>query len=99
MNQIQFQNLTVNLDEKTCFLEDEEVKLTKTEYNLLVFFLSNRNKIYSRKELMQYVWGPDIAVTGRAVDTTISRLRKKLKNIGRHIVTRLGFGYGFKEDI
>ena len=99
MNLIQFQNLTVNLDEKTCFLDEVEVKLTKTEYNLLVFLLSNRNKIYSRKELMQYVWGPDITVTGRAIDTTISRLRKKLKNIGRHIITRLGFGYGFKEDV
>lgn len=99
MNNIQFKNLLVNLDEKTCFLNDVEIKLTKTEFNLLVFLLSNRNKIYSRKELMQYVWGPDVMVTGRAIDTTISRLRKKLKELGRHIITRLGFGYGFKEDI
>ena len=99
MDKIQFQNLTVNLDEKICILDDIEIKLTKTEFNLLVFLLSNRNKIYSRKELMQYVWDPDVTVTGRAVDTTISRLRKKLKNIGRHIITRLGFGYGFKEDL
>lgn len=99
MNKIQFQNLIVNLDEKICILEDIEIKLTKTEFNLLVFLLSNRNKIYSRKELMNYVWDPDITVTGRAVDTTISRLRKKLKEVGKHIITRLGFGYGFKEDI
>ena len=99
MNKIQFQNLTVNQDEKACYLNDVEIKLTKTEFNLLVFLLSNRNKIYSRKELMQNVWDPDVTVTGRAVDTTISRLRKKLKNIGTHIITRLGFGYGFKEDI
>lgn len=99
MNKIQFQNLIINLDEKVCLLDDIEIKLTKTEFNLLVFLLSNRNKIYSRAELMQYVWGPDISVTGRAVDTTISRLRKKLKDIGRHIITRLGFGYGFKEEL
>lgn len=99
MNKIQFKELIVDLDEKICFLDNIEIKLTKTEFNLLVFLLSNRNKIYSRKELMQYVWDPDVTVTGRAVDTTISRLRKKLKELGRHIITRLGFGYGFKEDI
>lgn len=99
MNKIQFKELIVDLDEKICFLNNIEIKLTKTEFNLLVFLLSNRNKIYSRKELMQYVWDPDVTVTGRAVDTTISRLRKKLKELGRHIITRLGFGYGFKEDI
>ena len=99
MNKIEFKNLIVNLDEKICLLDDIEIKLTKTEFNLLVFLLSNRNKIYSRKELMNYVWGPDVEVTGRAVDTTISRLRKKLKDIGKHIITRLGFGYGFKEDL
>lgn len=99
MNNIQFKHLLVNLDEKICFLNNIEIKLTKTEFNLLVFLLSNRNKIYSRKELMQHVWDPEITVTGRAVDTTISRLRKKLKELGRHIITRLGFGYGFKEDI
>lgn len=98
MNNIQFKNLTINLDEKTCTLNNEEVKLTKTEFNLLVFLLSNKNKIYSRKELMQNVW-PEGTVTGRAVDTTISRLRKKLGDVGKHIVTRLQFGYGFKEDI
>lgn len=99
MNKIQFKELIVDLDEKICFLDNIEIKLTKTEFNLLVFLLSNRNKIYSRKELMQYVWDPDVTVTGRAVDTTISRLRKKLKELGKHIITRLGFGYGFKEDI
>lgn len=99
MNNIQFKTLTINLDEKICFLDNIEIKLTKTEFNLLAFLLSNRNKIYSRKELMQYVWDPGITVTGRAVDTTISRLRKKLKELGKHIITRLGFGYGFKEDI
>ena len=96
MNKLQFKSLIVNLDEKICVLNDIEIKLTKTEFNLLVFLLSNKNKIYSRGELMQKVWSEG-AVTGRAVDTTISRLRKKLGDIGKHIVTRLQFGYGFKE--
>lgn len=95
MNRIEFETLLVDLDKKECYIKDEEISLTKTEYNLLVFFLSHRNKIYTRKEIMQSVWDSEISL--RAVDTTISRLRKKISPVGRHIVTKLGFGYGFKE--
>lgn len=94
MDRIEFKTLIVDLDKKECYLEGAEVNLTKTEYNLLVFFLKNRDKIYSRKEIMQNVWETKVSL--RAVDTTISRLRKKLESVGKHIVTKLGFGYGFK---
>lgn len=93
MNEITFKDLKVNLDTKTCYISGEETNLTKTEYNLLVFFLSNKDKVHTRKEIMQSVWKSEVSL--RAVDTTISRLRKKLGPVGRHITTRLGFGYGF----
>lgn len=93
MNRIEFETLIIDLDKKECYLNNTEVNLTKTEYNLLVFFLEHKDKIYSRKEIMQAVWDSEVSL--RAVDTTISRLRKKLKEIGKHITTRLGFGYGF----
>ncbi len=95
MNRIEFKELTVDLDKKECYLNNQVVSLTKTEYNLLVFFLNHRNKIYTRKEIQQSVWGTEISL--RAVDTTVSRLRKKLGQVGKHIVTRLGFGYGFND--
>ena len=95
MNEIIFKDLKVNLDTKTCYISGEEINLTKTVYNLLVFLLSHRNKIYTRKEIMQNVWDTEVSL--RAVDTTVSRLRKKIGQVGRHIVTKLGFGYGFNE--
>lgn len=95
MNKIEFETLVIDLDKKECYLDGKEVSLTKTEYNLLVFLLSHRNKIYTRKEIMQSVW--DTKVSLRAIDTTVSRLRKKIGQVGRHIVTKLGFGYGFNE--
>lgn len=94
MNKIEFKSLVVDLDKKECYLKETEVNLTKTEYNLLVFFLEHKDKVYTRKEIMQAVWDSEVSL--RAIDTTISRLRKKLGNIGKHITTRLGFGYGFK---
>ena len=46
---------------------------------------------------MNEVWGEDVKVTPRAVDTTVSRLRKKLQHLGSYINTRSGFGYSWKE--
>lgn len=92
---ITFKNLTVDTDRKICYIEDEEILLTKTEYNLLLFLVSNKNKILTRKELAKSVW--DVPVSDRAVDTTVSRLRKKLKGLGRNLTTRIGFGYGLLE--
>ena len=92
---ITFKNLTVDTDRKTCYIEDKEILLTKTEYNLLLFLVSNKNKILTRKELANSVW--DAPVSGRAIDTTVSRLRKKLKGLGRNLTTRVGFGYGLLE--
>lgn len=93
MNRIEFKTLIVDLDKKECYLEGVEINLTKTEYNLLVFFLKNRDKIYTRREIMQAVWDSEVSL--RTIDTTVSRLRKKLGEMGRHIATKLGFGYGF----
>jgi two-component system phosphate regulon response regulator PhoB len=95
MNRIEFETLIVDLDKKECSLDGKEVSLTKTEYNLLVFLLNNRNKVYTRREIMQNVWDTEVSL--RAVDTTVSRLRKKIGQVGKHIVTKLGFGYGFNE--
>lgn len=97
MNKIEFKDLLINLDEKICFIKEEEIRLTKLEFNLLVFLISTPNKVFSRKEIMNEVWGEDVKVTLRAVDTTVSRLRKKLQHLGHHINTRPGFGYSWKE--
>lgn len=92
---MEFKNLKLDLDKKECYLNNTLINLTKIEFNLLMFFLTNRNKIYSRKEIMVAVWDKEVSL--RAVDTTVSRLRKKLGNIGNHLKTKLGFGYGFNE--
>jgi two-component system phosphate regulon response regulator PhoB len=92
-----FKNLRINLNEKVCYLNGETVALTRTEFDILLFFLTHRNRIYSREEIIQQVWSGDVVVTNRTIDTNITRLRRKLCEYGNNIVTRLGFGYGFKE--
>ena len=90
---VTFKNLTVDTDKKSCYIGNQEILLTKTEYNLLLSLLSNKNKVLNRKELARLVW--DNPVSSRSVDTTVSRLRKKLKGI--KLTTRVGFGYGLLE--
>lgn len=97
MGDIIFKDLKLNSDEKLYYFKDNAMNLTKLEYNLLTFLLENRNKIFSREEIIKEVWKEPVAI--RAVDTTLSRLRKKLEEYGKHIITRQGFGYGFKEDL
>lgn len=96
---VAYKNLRINQDEKACYLNGKQIKLTKTEFDMLQFFLSHKNKIYSRDEIIRHVWGDDIVVTTRAIDTNITRLRKKIENYGSNIVTRTGFGYGFQEEL
>ncbi len=94
---ITFKNLRINRNEKICYLNGEAVALTRTEFDILLFFLTHRNRIYSREEIIQQIWAGDVVVTNRTIDTNITRLRRKLGEYGNNIVTRLGFGYGFKE--
>jgi len=94
---ITYKTMRLDRNEKTCYINGREVPLSRKEFELLQFFLIHRERIHSRDEIMNHVWG-NVEVTYRAVDTNIARLRKKITPYGDNIVTRLGFGYGFKSD-
>lgn len=95
MNILKFKNIELNLDIIECKINDKIINLTKNEFLLLKFFIqpNNLNKVFNRKELINSVWKTN--VSNRTVDTTISRLRKKLGNSEKYLITKLGFGYGF----
>ena len=94
---IEYEGLRIDPNDKVCYLNGNKISLTKTELEILSFFLTHRNRIYSREEIIRHVWADDVVVTNRTIDTNITRLRKKIGEYGNNIVTRLGFGYGFKE--
>jgi two-component system phosphate regulon response regulator PhoB len=93
---ITFRTLRLDRNEKLCYISGKLVDLTPTEFGILLFFLTHRNRIYSREEIIKHVWG--VEVSNRTIDTNIARLRKKLAEYGDNIRTRSGFGYGFKEE-
>ena len=95
---ISFKGLHINFNSRLCKIDDVPVKLTKTEFELAYFFFSHRNNIYSRQEIIANIWDNEEEVSTRAIDTNITRLRKKLGPYGDCIITRLGYGYGFEEQ-
>ena len=91
-----YETLVVNNRNKSCTLNGEEVALTRKEFDILVLLLSNRGTILSREQIMKRVWSEEVVVLDRTIDVNITRLRKKLGVYGNNIVTRTGYGYGFK---
>jgi len=94
-NQLQIDGLQLDMDLKQCLVDGKQVRLTKTEFELLAFLMSNPGKIFSRDEIILHVWS-DVIVFDRTIDVNITRLRSKLGPYGAYIITRLGFGYGFR---
>jgi DNA-binding response OmpR family regulator len=82
---------------KTVFAENQEIELTKREFDILQLLVNAEGKIVSRDQLLQAFWGltTDVAET-RTIDVLVSRLRKKLGN--RYIKSKRGFGYYFDEN-
>lgn len=89
--------LVLDADKKLCTIDGEEVALTKKEFEILRLFLQNKGRIFSREEILSKVWEEDVLVIDRTIDVNINRLRKKLKQYGNNIITKLGYGYGFKD--
>lgn len=94
-NQINCEKLCVDVEKKRCTLDGKEIELTKKELEILILFMKNKGKIFSREEILSRVWDNEVDVFDRTVDVNITRLRKK---IGRFIVTRIGYGYGFRAE-
>ena len=80
------------------FARDEPVPIGPTEYRLLYFFMTHAERVYSRTQLLDHVWGGSVYVEERTVDVHIRRLRKALQPTGhdRLIDTVRGAGYGLR---
>ncbi len=91
------EGLQLDLEFKRCCVDGSEVKLTKKEFELLAYLIKHRGKICSREQILSRVWKDEVVVLERVVDVNITRLRSKIGNYGSYIITRSGFGYGFRD--
>lgn len=94
---LSYEQLEMSLENKKVMLEGVEVPFTKKEFEILKLFLGNKNRVFSRDEMLSRVWSDEVIVLDRTIDVNITRLRKKIGPYGKNIVTRLGYGYCFEE--
>lgn len=95
---IKFDTIDINTTNKTVKIDDEQIKLTKKEFEILQLLITREGKVLSRDEILEHVWKDDSFVVSRTVDVHITRLRKKLGNYGTFIRNRSGFGYCFSSE-
>ncbi|EYF04609.1 response regulator [Chondromyces apiculatus] len=92
---IEFGCLRMDEEAHRVWVDDQEVELTLLELKLLLALHESRDRVQSRSALLEGVWGADVNVTTRTVDTHVKRLRDKLGRAGDYIETVRGIGYRF----
>lgn len=94
-----FNNLKIDDYTKTVSIDNEEISLTSTEYKLLLYFLKNKNKVLSRMDILEAVWGVNYDLGTNVVDVYVNYLRKKvdIKPDNKIIHTVIGMGYVLRE--
>ncbi len=95
-DQLVFKDLVVDSGKKKVVIRGEEISLTKKEFEILLLLLQNQGRVFSREDILSKVWHDEVYVLDRTIDVNITRLRKKIGEYGKYIVTRLGYGYCFE---
>lgn len=95
---LKFSGLSINLEERTVRREEELIRLTTTEYNLLLLLAKNEGKVLTHAFLLRTIWGPGFINQSQYLRVFIAQLRKKLEpdpNNPSYIITESGVGYRF----
>lgn len=97
-NEQQLRGGEISLDPitHTVMVSGQSVQFTHKEYELLRLLLANQGKVFSREELLSRIWGFDYLGETRTIDTHIKRIRAKLGDEARHIITLIRSGYKFE---
>jgi two-component system, OmpR family, copper resistance phosphate regulon response regulator CusR len=99
IEEIRFGELRLNDYTKTVYRKDEQINLTATEYRLLYYFLKNKERVLSRVDILDEVWGVNFDLGTNVVDVYVNYLRNKIdKNYtNKYIHTVVGMGYVLKQ--
>lgn len=95
---INFQDLQIDLSSRTVRKNNELIKLTSTEYNLLALFVKNEGKVLTHQFLLRAIWGPGYINQSQYLRVFVAQIRKKIEkdpNRPEYLVTESGVGYRF----
>ena len=97
-NIYEFDTLNINLDSRKVILDGKNVSMTPKEFDLLSFLIQHQDKVYTREQLLDKIWGYEFGGDYRTVDTHIKMLRESLGSYRSLVVTVWGVGYKFEVD-
>ena len=97
-NLLSYQDLSVDISAHEAKIANDVLKLTNKEFELLVYFLKNRNIALTRDQLLDDIWGYDFYGDERTIDTHVKMLRQSIGEYGDKIITVRGVGYKFNAD-
>ena len=87
-----YKDYIIDLDKRMAFQGDEDLNLTTLEFDLLYMFVTNKEKSFSRDDILNNIWGENYFGTDRVVDDLIRRLRKKMPLLDINTI----YGYGYR---
>lgn len=96
LENLSYETLEMQITNKKVLVDNNEISFTKKEFEILKLFLENKNRLFSRDEILSRIWSSDVCVLDRTIDVNITRLRRKIGQYDKNIVTRLGYGYCFE---
>ena len=91
LTKIKYEDYIIDTEKRIVTQNNNEINLTTLEFDLLNMFINNKNKSFSRDDILNIIWGENYFGTDRVVDDLIRRLRKKMPNL--NINTMYGYGY------
>ena len=91
LTKIKYEDYIIDTEKRIVTQNNNEINLTTLEFDLLNMFITNKNKSFSRDDILNIIWGENYFGTDRVVDDLIRRLRKKMPNL--NINTMYGYGY------
>lgn len=97
--EVSFKNLSINISNYELKINDRQVDAPPKEIELLYFLASNPNRVYTREQLLEEVWGFDYFGDSRTVDVHIKRLREKLEGVEANWQLKTVWGVGYKFEL
>lgn len=98
ISNIKISGIELDQEKKKLYADGKKISLTPHEYQIMLLLLKNYGKVFTREEILNYAWKDNSYVLERTVDVHITRLRKKLGNYGKFLISRTGHGYCFEID-
>jgi DNA-binding response OmpR family regulator len=102
LNELSFNEIRINTSDNQAYVNNELLNLTRKEYDLLLFFVTNSNRIITKESIVEHLWGDEVILTDSFdfVYTHVKNLRKKIMAAGskNYIKCIYGFGYKFLDN-